>query len=110
MHPVWFTDWIQGDINMHPVWFTDWIQGEDMYLVWFTAWIQGEEGQIAPPLYLLTVILNYNNLCFFLKTYFNISAKRIANLQKPKYLLRNLVIKEKMCKRKIAQIATNYTF
>ena len=33
----------------------------------------------------------------------------MANLQKSKYFLQNLDIKQKMCK-KIAQMATNYTF
>ena len=36
--------------------------------------------------------------------------KDSISLQKSKYLLRNLVNKPKMCKKKIAQIATNYTF
>ena len=34
----------------------------------------------------------------------------MANLQKPKHLLRNLVIKQNCAKKIIAQIATNYTF
>ena len=33
----------------------------------------------------------------------------MTNLQKSKYLLRNLVINQK-CTQKIAQIATNFTF
>ena len=40
----------------------------------------------------------------------SIICKKSANVQKSKCLLRNLVIKQKMCKIKNAQITTNYTF
>ena len=44
------------------------------------------------------------------RLYLNNLQKKMAILQKSKYLLRNLVIKQKMCKNTIVQIATNYKF
>ena len=44
-----------------------------------------------------------------LELYFK-NLQKMAIFQKSKYLLQKLVIEQKMCKNKIAQIATNYTF
>ena len=59
----------------------------------------GRGGQLDPPLYLLIVIQIYQIWYVFGKPLAtSIIFKKLANLQKFKYLLRYLVIKQKMCK------------
>ena len=69
-----------------------------------TAW----GGVNMPPLYFIFVIQIYNIWYVFRKPFNNL--KKWQCLQKSKYLLRNLVVKQKMCKNKCANCNNLYIF
>ena len=72
--------------------------------VWFSNWFPGGGGSNYPsPLYFL--IVTFDTLLESPLGSTSMICKKMANFQKSKYLLRNLVIKQ----QRIAQIATNYT-